>query len=81
MYWWYHYWWFPSPFWAVIMWIIGIAVIALVVWIIVRALQSLVSRKDNRSYSEAEKILDERFARGEISEEEYLRMKKALRKK
>ncbi|MCD6253141.1 MAG: hypothetical protein DRP27_02475 [Thermotogae bacterium] len=81
MYWWYHYWWFPSPFWAVIMWIIGIAVIALVVWIIARALQSFVSRENSRSYSEAERILDERFARGEISEEEYLRMKKVLRKR
>jgi len=63
------------------MWIIGIAVIALVVWIIARALQSFVSRENSRSYSEAERILDERFARGEISEEEYLRMKKVLRKR
>jgi len=80
MYWWYHHWWFPSPFWAVIMWIAGIAVIVLVVWIIARALQSFISQGNSRSYSEAERILDERFARGEISEEEYLRMKKVLRK-
>lgn len=79
MYWWHHYWWFPSPWWSLIIWITGIAIIVAIIWIVARAIRDFFGRYD-KNHSEAERILDERFARGEITEEEYLRMKKLLRK-
>lgn len=66
-------WWF----WFIIMIVVGLVVIILVYLVLKEE-----GDRGMSSYSEksAEKILDERFARGEIDEDEYKQMKKELRK-
>ncbi|MCD6462402.1 MAG: SHOCT domain-containing protein [Thermotogae bacterium] len=51
----------------------------MVTWMILRAVGTFVGEKTHRWEKRAEEILDERFARGELTEEEYRRMKKLLR--
>lgn len=73
-------WWFYGlhPIWMIISWVFGIAVIVAVIWIIARAMNAFMYGGTHGKKS-AEEILDERFARGEISEEEYRKMKETLR--
>jgi putative membrane protein len=52
--------------WGTLMMIVAIAVVALVVWLIVRN-----PRADERRSGSARDILSERYARGEIDSEEY----------
>jgi putative membrane protein len=52
--------------WGTLLMVVAIAVVALVVWLIVRN-----PRADDRPSSSARDILSERYARGEIDSEEY----------
>jgi putative membrane protein len=56
--------------------------LAVVVWAVVMLTHSWTSRLPGHSYgeqgSDPKRILDERFARGEIDEDEYLKRKKIL---
>jgi len=61
--------------------IIKIVVIALLVYVIYRMFKRSDLRSDFRSHLERDRslaILKERFAKGEITEEEYTRMKSLL---
>lgn len=80
MHWWPGGWWFSGlhPIWMIISWFFGMAVIVTVIWIIARAVNTFVYGRTHGKKN-AEEILDERFARGEISEEEYRKMKETLR--
>jgi putative membrane protein len=58
-------------------WIIGIIIIIVAIWLIVKTM----SRNDNRNApidKSPMDILNERFARGEISKQEYEEKKKAI---
>ncbi|MDK2865546.1 MAG: hypothetical protein PWP37_1738 [Thermotogota bacterium] len=81
MHWWPGGWWFSGlhPIWMIISWVFGIAVIVAVIWIIVRAVNTFMYGGTHGKKKSAEEILDERFARGEISEEEYRKIKETLR--
>jgi putative membrane protein len=57
--------------------LLWVGLIALVVWLVVRLFPG--SRGGNPSTDNAEGILKERFARGEIDEEEYGRLLRMLR--
>ena len=50
--------------WMVVVWVV---VIGLIVWAVARVAPS----RDDRRRSSARKILDERYARGDIDDEEY----------
>jgi putative membrane protein len=50
------------------------AVIGVAVWLILRS-----TRRDDSSSARAKEILDERFARGELTIEEYRERREALR--
>ena len=66
--------WGGGPFWGfggLFMWIVPVALIALVVW--------AVSGSRRASGRDAEETLKLRLARGEISEDEYRRLKDLLR--
>ena len=54
-----------------------VAVVALAVWVVVRASRGRAARPESGSGA-AERILEERFARGEIDEEEYRSRRAAL---
>ncbi len=68
-----------NPLWMGISWIISLAVTVIIMWLIVRTLNTFVISGHHIRISNAEKILDERFARGEITEEEYRKMRETLR--
>jgi len=58
-------------------WIIGLIVLVIVIWVIVRTL----SQKSNRNQSDNKTPLDilkERYARGEISKQEFEEKKKGI---
>lgn len=57
-------------------WIVGLAVVVLVVWAITRAAAPTTPHEDNSP----ETILKRRYARGEISDEDYARQLQQLRK-
>lgn len=60
-----------------LLWLLVIAgIVALVAWLVVRASQS--GGAATRSTDQARRILAERFARGEIDEEEYIRRRDLL---
>jgi putative membrane protein len=64
---------------GIFMWIIMIAVIAVVVYIIVAPISSRQNRTQGQQPTEsAQEILKKRYAKGEISKEEYERMKKDI---
>ncbi|QQE79913.1 SHOCT domain-containing protein [Alicyclobacillus sp. SO9] len=72
----------------VVWWFFRLLVVGAVVFLVVYAVRSL-SKGDNRMRygkgpiahdDSAKRILDERYARGEISAEEYREMKEELRK-
>jgi len=81
MHWWPGNWWFMNlhPIWMIVLWIVGAAIVVMVIWVILHAVGSFAGEKTHRWEKRAEEILDERFARGELTEEEYRRMKKLLR--
>jgi putative membrane protein len=59
------------------LWIIGIIVLAVVIWLVVK----IMSRSDKRNLPIEKSpmdILNERYARGEISKQEYVEKKKAI---
>jgi putative membrane protein len=58
-------------------WIIGIALLALIVWAIVRISNSAASASSGRQKTALD-ILKERYARGEISKEEYEEKRRVL---
>ena len=53
----------------------GLAVLVLLVWLVVRLTGD---RPDGTTSSPARRILDDRYARGEIDEEEYRRRRAGL---
>jgi putative membrane protein len=61
-------------------WILGIAIIVLVIWIIVKALNQSTGNKQLKDNSPLD-ILKERYARGEIDKEEFDQKKKDLMEK
>ncbi len=77
-----HYYGFPSgfggffPFLGLFKLLLAIGLLALIVYLVVKASQGKADGKANSK--EALEILKERFARGEIGEEEFKKMKKTL---
>ncbi len=62
-------------FWMILWWTVVVALVVLVVrWVT----QSARGREEGERPKDARDILDERFARGEIGEEEYLARKRVL---
>jgi putative membrane protein len=63
----------PGLVWMFVMPVIWIALLALVVWAVVRLTHDGHSRRDDSSahVETPEEILDHRYARGEIDAEEY----------
>ncbi len=55
--------------------IIPLGIIAAIAWVVYRTMKKSVDKKDALS------ILKERYARGEISREEYLQMKEDLERR
>ena len=64
--------------WLILVLLPMVGLIFLVIYIVIREERSSSSGKD--IVKSPEKILDERYARGEISKEEYKEMKKEIRK-
>ena len=62
-------WWMP------LVWLVGLALLATVVWMIGRAAGGVPGRADDTP----EQVLKRRYARGEIEREEYLRRLDDLR--
>ena len=58
-------------------WFIGILLIAAIVWLIIYAAKSRPSERSDHK-SKAMEILNERFARGEIGQDEYRRKAEIL---
>ena len=58
-------------------WIIGLIIIGVIIWIIVKAVNK-TSPEVTKSDKSALEILEERYARGEIDREEFERQKKDL---
>lgn len=63
-------------FWMVFGWIIGLAVLILLVWIVARA----AGGPPGRAEETPEQILKRRYARGEMDREDYERRLSDLRK-
>ncbi len=59
-------------------WLLMFLVIGLIVWAIIQATSGSSSKKDD-ARSSAQRILAERYARGEIDDEEYRRRSDELR--
>lgn len=59
--------------------IINFLLIVGVIYLVIKWVRGEGSRNAGYNDNTPERILDERFARGEISEEEYFRMKSILR--
>jgi putative membrane protein len=64
----------PMMGWMWIWSLLGLAVLAMLVWLAVR----LTARPDATGASPARRFLDDRYARGEIDEEEYRRRRAGL---
>lgn len=73
---WMNGWWGPFPW----MWIFPLVFLVVVLLVMFRAGgPSMCGRHDSREFEPtAREILDRRYARGEISREEYQKMKKDL---
>ena len=56
--------------------LVVVALVAIVVWAVVYFTRS--SRSGNPSAGDARQVLDQRYARGEIGEEEYKRIRREL---
>ncbi|GMQ84758.1 MAG: hypothetical protein BMS9Abin07_0322 [Acidimicrobiia bacterium] len=61
-----------------IAWLVGLTLIGVVAWVLLRATPRR-NDNDSRATGSAEAILADRFARGEIDDEEYRRRLDALR--
>lgn len=59
-------------------WIIGLIFVALIIGIIIWAMYSV--EQNNNMQKSSIKILEERYARGEISRDEYLKMSEDLKR-
>lgn len=66
-------WW--GAVWFLLVFLLGIAIMTLIIYLILRDDKSA----GYKSRGEADTVLDNRYARGEISREEYQRMKKDLK--
>ena len=65
----------PMMGWMWIWSLVGLAVLVLLVWLVVRLTGG---GRDGTGTSSARRILDDRYARGEIDEEEYRRRRAGL---
>lgn len=65
----------PMMGWMWIWSLVGLAVLVLLVWLVVRLTGG---GRDGTATSSARRILDDRYARGEIDEEEYRRRRAGL---
>lgn len=78
-----HYWFgggMGGWFWLLVL--LFVVIVGLLVYLLLRSPQNRYSSgSSGRTTDEALRILNERFARGEISEEEYLRRKELLEKR
>jgi putative membrane protein len=63
--------------WMWLWWLLGLALLVLLVWVIARAAGGQRARVDEESPAA---ILERRYARGEIDEQEYERRLKTLRR-
>ena len=63
--------------WMGLGWLVGLAVLALLVWVVARAVGSPIQPRGEDS---PETILKRRYARGEVDREEYERRLTDLRK-
>lgn len=59
-------------------WIIGILVLAVIIWLLVRTVNANSNRVDSNREKSALDILKERYARGEIDKNEFEERKKDL---
>lgn len=66
--------WYGHGWWMGFWWIVGVGVIALVVWLVTRGNQRPTSPS-------AEDVLRQRYANGEIDEEEYRKRLAMLRQR
>lgn len=64
--------------WGVVWMILSWALVAAIIVLVVRAFSSGSARSEKHSGDPARTILDERFARGEISEEEHRERRRVL---
>lgn len=62
-----------------IAWVIGLVVIGMLVWAVVQATPGRSDTGSGTATGSAEAILADRFARGEIDDDEYRRRRDALR--
>lgn len=65
--------------WGLIMMIGVLVIVVLVIFALSRYLQNSGSTSQNNSSSKAIEILDERYARGEITDEEYKKKKAEMK--
>lgn len=70
-------WWMGGWGWLVLL-VVLVAVVALVVWLVVRA-DGSTPRSEGSARTDAVSILEERFARGEIDREEFEARRATLR--
>lgn len=76
----YHWYGMGGHWWSWLGWLAALIIIILIVYILVKILNTRPdspTRKEDTT-AEALKILNERYARGDISEEEYLHRKEIL---
>jgi putative membrane protein len=59
-------------------WIIWIIILAIIIWAVIRIANTSQNRRSNNSGETPLDILKKRYARGEISKEQYEQMKKDL---
>lgn len=64
--------------WMLLWWLLGVAALALLVWAVVR-LAGRTNEPRSPRRTEAEEILERRYARGEIDREQFLRIREDLR--
>lgn len=68
---------FPGPLFMVLIWL---GIIALAFWLVIKLFPSTTSNLSPKNIS-AQEMLDQRYAKGEISQGEYKEMKETLNEK